>query len=77
MTPPQKLSTENTEMDISVPSVLFSVAKCSHNHSSNPSQYYPELNKVLFRIMSLSPRQTFYRFSIKDHRSRLCANIRI
>jgi hypothetical protein len=35
MTPPRKLSMENTEMDISVPSVLFSVAKCSHNHSSN------------------------------------------
>jgi hypothetical protein len=29
-----------------VPSVLFSVAKCSHNHSSNLSQYYPELDKI-------------------------------
>jgi hypothetical protein len=45
MTPPRKLSTENTEMGISVPSVLFSVAKCSYNHSSNLPQYYPELNK--------------------------------
>jgi hypothetical protein len=31
-------------MDFSVPFVLFSVAKCRHNHGSNLSQYYPELD---------------------------------
>jgi hypothetical protein len=55
MTPPRKLSTENTEMDISVPSVLFSVAKCSHCHSSNLSQYYPELNRTLLPATARDP----------------------